>query len=104
MALAGAGVAGEDQSLFSPGKLEGGQFHDLPFVDAFLKDKIKVREEFAFRKLRFPDAPFDPSFDQSPDLQSQEAFEQRAGREGMLCRPCQFFIESARHPVELQGL
>src|SRR3989339_834694 len=73
VALAGAGGSGKDQSLFSPGKIKGGQFHDLPFVETLLKVKIKVREQFTFRKLRFPDPPFDPSFDKPPDLQGPGA-------------------------------
>lgn len=102
MALAGAGVAGEDQTLLAPGKLEGGQIHDLAFVDTLLKGKIEVREQFSFRKFCFPDASFDSSFDKGPCLQGQEPFEQCAGREGLLCRPCQLFIQSARDPVELE--
>jgi len=51
MALAGARSAGDDDSLLAYGKVERGQFHDLPFIDAFLKDKIKIREQFALRQL-----------------------------------------------------
>ena len=40
MAFTGAGGSGKDQSLFSPGEVEGGQFHDLPFVEALLEVKI----------------------------------------------------------------
>jgi hypothetical protein len=38
-------------SLLASGKIERGQFHDLPFIDACLKDKIKIREQFALRQL-----------------------------------------------------
>jgi hypothetical protein len=49
VALAGAGVAGDDYSLLASGKIERGPFHDLPFIDAFLKGKIKIRERFPHR-------------------------------------------------------
>jgi len=51
MALAGAGIAGDDDSLLASGEIERGQFQDLPFIDAFLKGKIKIREQFALRQL-----------------------------------------------------
>ena len=49
--IAGTGSAGDDDSLLAYGKVERGQFHDLPFIDASLKDKIKIREQFTLRQL-----------------------------------------------------
>lgn len=50
MALAGAGIAGNNQALFAVDKVKLGQLHDLCLVDPFLEIKIKIGQQFTLRE------------------------------------------------------
>lgn len=51
MALAGAGIAGNNHPLFAVNKVKLRQFHDLCLVDPFLEVKIKIGQQLSLRKF-----------------------------------------------------
>jgi hypothetical protein len=102
MAFAGAGVAGEDKPLLTLCKLQGGQFHDLSFVDVFLKVKIEVGEEFSVGQFGFFDSPFGPSLRSGIDLKAEQALEKISYRGGVRSGPAKFIIEDGGDSVQAQ--
>ena len=63
VAFSGAGVAGDDQPLLTPDKVQFRDLQDLCFVHPGLEAKVEVGKEFAVRKSGLLDSSLDPSFD-----------------------------------------
>ena len=102
MAFAGAGVAGEDKSLLALCKLQGGEIHDLSFVDVFLKVKIEVGEEFPVGEFCFLDPPFCPPFRPGIVFQAEQALE-KFGNRGCLCGgSAKFIVKDGGDSVQAQ--
>lgn len=51
MAFASTGISSNNYPLFAMDKVKLGQFHDLCFIDPFLKVKIKIGQQLALREL-----------------------------------------------------
>jgi hypothetical protein len=88
--------------LLAPGKVHGGQFHDLFFIDSFLEVKIKVIQELSFRKPGLLDPPLNPPFHAGIDLLTQQTPEQFRGRGGMDGGLTEFLVEHRGDPVQSQ--
>jgi hypothetical protein len=99
MAFAGAGVAGEDKALLALSKLQGSQFHNLSFVDVFLKVKIEVGEEFPVGQFGFFDSPFGPPLRPGIVFQAEQALEKFCNRGGLGGGPAKFIVEDGGNPL-----
>ena len=82
MALAGAGITGNNHPLFASDKVKLGEFQDLYSVDTFLEIKIKIGQQFSLREPRFLDSTFDSPLDEAIRLRSQQSFKQLGRRRG----------------------
>ena len=85
MAFSGAGVAGNDQPLLTPDKVQFGDLQDLGFVHPGLEAKVEVREELSLRKSGLLDSSLDPSFDPGVGLDGQQPFKELGGWQRLLC-------------------
>jgi len=104
MAFSGAGVAGDDQPLFTPDKVQFGDLQDLCFVHPGLEAKIEVRKELAIRESGLLDFSFDPSFDPGVSLDGQQPFQDLGGRQRLLCSTGKLLVKNLLYPQKLQGL
>ena len=104
MAFSGAGVAGDDQPLLPPDKVQFGDLQDLCFVHPGLEAKIEVRKELAIREPGLLDSSFDPSFDPGVGLDGQQPFQELGGGKGLLGSASQLLIKNLLDSQKLQGL
>jgi len=104
MAFPSAGVAGDDQPLLTPDKVQFGDLQDLCFVHPGLEAKIEVRKELAIRKSGFLDSSLDPSFDPGVGLDGQQPFQELGGGQRLLCGAGKFLVKNLLDSQKLQGL
>jgi len=104
MAFSGAGVAGDDQPLLTPDKVQFGDLQDLCFVHPGLEAKIEVRKEFAVRESGLLDSSLDPSFDPGVGLDGQQPLQELGGGKRLLCGTGKFLVKNLLYSQELQGL
>ena len=104
MAFSGAGVAGDDQPLLTPDKVQFGDFHDLCFVHPGLEAKIEVRKEFAIRESGLLDSSLDPAFDPGVGLDGQQPFQEFGGGKCLLGGTGKFLVKNLLYSQKLQGL
>jgi len=104
MAFPGAGVAGDDQPLLTPDKVQFGDLQDLCFVHPGLEAKIEVRKELTIRESGLLDSSLDPSFDPGVGLDGQQPFQELGGGKCLLCGTGKLRIKNLLYSQKLQGL
>jgi len=104
MAFSGAGVAGDDQPLLTPDKVQFGDLQDLCFVHPGLEAKIEVRKELTIRESGLLDSSLDPSFDPGVGLDGQQPFQELGGGKCLLCGTGKLRIKNLLYSQKLQGL
>ena len=95
----GAGVAGKDKTLLAFDKFQGGQLHDLPFIDVLLKVKIEIGEEFSFGQFGFFDPPFGPPLRSGMAFKAEQVLEKFSYRGGLGGGPAKFIVEDGGNPL-----
>jgi len=104
MAFSGAGVAGDNQPLLTPDKVQFGDLHDLCFVHPGLEAKVEVGKEFAVRESGLLDFSLDSSFDPGVGLDGQQPFQELGGGKCLLCSTGKFLVKDLLYSQKLQGL
>lgn len=80
MALARAGVTGDNHPLPAAGEAECCQIHDLSFVQSGLEVEVEINQELTFRQFCFLDTPLYLAFAEGIGLQGKQPFKQFGAR------------------------
>lgn len=102
VALAGAGVAGEHETLFAGHEVEAGELEDLGLVDAGLKIEVEIGEQLAFGDARLSDAPFDAPLGAGLRLDGKESFQELGGRQRVLGRVSELGVKSLADLAQIE--
>ncbi len=102
MTFTGAGVAGEDKPLPAPGKFQGGQFHDLSFIDTLLKVKVEIGQEFSVGQFGLPDPPFGPALGPGIVFKGYQTMEKFTHGSGLRRGPAEFVVEDGSDAMQPQ--